>query len=180
MFRKRLAPSLGLFVLCIAPTAPGQTAAPPAGQSTAPAFRGSTADEGNRAEGLDRAIEAAAKADRWDEAIARAEDLLSQRTKARGPKHWATVNAGWRLKAVRRLASMPREDRVAYMDDRAGPLQAQGKSPRPSRSSRRRWTSIAESSATTTSSPPSPTATWRPTSWPRGNLPPPNRYTRRS
>ncbi len=91
-----------------------------------------TGDDAKRAEELDKAIEAALKADRWDEAIARAEELLALRTRVQGPKHFETVNAEWRLKTLRRVAPMPKEDRVAYqsantMNEQAEALYAQGK-----------------------------------------------------
>ena len=86
MSSRRLAPSLGLLVLFIASDAPAQAPAPPAGRTTAPASRGSTADVEKRAEELDKAIEAAAKADRWDEAIARAEELLDLADEGPGPE----------------------------------------------------------------------------------------------
>jgi len=89
-------------------------------------------DDARRAEGLGKAIETALKADRWDEAIARAEELLALRTRAQGPKHFETVNDEWRLKTLRRVAPMPREDRVAYqsantVNEQAEALNAQGK-----------------------------------------------------
>ena len=91
-----------------------------------------TGDDEKRAEELDKAIETALKADRWDEAIARAEELLALRTRAQGPKHFETMDAEWRLKALRRVAPMPKEDRVAYrsaitMNEQAEALDAQGK-----------------------------------------------------
>ena len=109
-----------------------QTPAPPAGQPTAPGLRKLTGDDAKRAEELDKAIEAALKADRWDEAIAKAEELLALRTRVQGPKHFETVNAEWRLKTLRRVAPMPQEDRVAYqsastMNEQAETLYAQGK-----------------------------------------------------
>jgi tetratricopeptide (TPR) repeat protein len=89
-------------------------------------------DDARRAEELDKAIDAALKADRWDEAIARAEDLLALRTRGQGPKHFETVSAEWRLKTLRRVAPMPHEDRVGYqsantMNEQAETLFAQGK-----------------------------------------------------
>jgi hypothetical protein len=72
-----------------------------------------TGDDAKRAKELDKAIEAALAADRWDEAIAREGELLALRVKVQGPKHFETVNAEWSLKALRRVAPMPKEDRIA-------------------------------------------------------------------
>jgi tetratricopeptide (TPR) repeat protein len=88
-------------------------------------------DDAKRAEELDKAVEAALRADRWDEAIARAQELLALRAKLQGPKHFETVNAEWRLKTLRRVAPRPEEDRVAYqsartMNEQAEALYAQG------------------------------------------------------
>jgi tetratricopeptide (TPR) repeat protein len=89
-------------------------------------------DDAKRAAELDKAIEAALKADHWDEAIAQAEELLALRTRIQGPKHDETVYVEWRLKALRRVARMPREDRVAYQSaytlaEQARTLTDQGK-----------------------------------------------------
>ncbi|MFI5455885.1 MAG: CHAT domain-containing protein [Isosphaerales bacterium] len=132
MFNKLTAQSLGLLVLFIASAVPGQTPAPPAGQPTAPGLRKLTGDDARRAEELDKAIEAALKADQWDEAIAKAEELLALRTRAQGLKHFETVTAEWRLKTLRRVAPMPEADRAAYqsasiMLEQAETLNAQGK-----------------------------------------------------
>ncbi len=71
------------------------------------------ADDAKRAEEPGKAIDAALKADRRDEAIARAEELLALRARILGPKHFETVNDDWRQKTLRRVAAMPPEDRVA-------------------------------------------------------------------
>ena len=91
-----------------------------------------TDDDAKRAEELDKAIKAALKADRCDEAIARAEKLLAFRSRAQGPKHFETVNAQWLLKTLHRVAPMTHEDRVAYasartMNEQAEALYGQGK-----------------------------------------------------
>jgi tetratricopeptide (TPR) repeat protein len=108
-----------------------QTTAPKDAPSPAPGLRKLTGDEGRRADELDKAIEAALKADRWDEAIARAEERLALQARNQGPKHFETVNAEWRLKTLRRVAAMPREDRVTYqsaraMNEQAGALHDRG------------------------------------------------------
>jgi tetratricopeptide (TPR) repeat protein len=90
-----------------------------------------TGEDAQRAEELDKAIEVALKANHWDEAIARAQELFALRARVRGPKHFETATAEWDLKALRRVAPMPREDRVAYrsakaMNEQADALFAQG------------------------------------------------------
>src|SRR5437763_106831 len=92
MFHKLTAPSLGLLALFITSAAPGQTPAPATGRPTTPALRKLSGDDARRAEELDKAIEEALKADRWNEAMARAEELLALRARVQGPKHFETVN----------------------------------------------------------------------------------------
>src|SRR5438105_2050404 len=96
VFRLGLLIGLGME-FPVLPTA-AQTTSPKEAQPPAPGFRKLTGDDATRAEELDKAIAAALKADRWDEAIARAVELLTLRTRALGPKHFETVNAEWRLK----------------------------------------------------------------------------------
>ena len=120
-----------LLILVLFTVGVAQTATT-TGQPTAPGLRKLTGDDAKRAEELGKSIEAALKADRWDEAIARAEELLALRARVQGPKHFETVDAGWRLKTFRRVAPMPHEERVAYqssnaMDEQAEALHAQGK-----------------------------------------------------
>jgi tetratricopeptide (TPR) repeat protein len=93
-------------------------------QSPAPGLRKLAGDDAKRANDLDKAIGAALKADRWDDAISRAEELHALRARVQGPKHFETVSEEWREKTLRRLAPMPHEDRVAYVS--AGSLSAQG------------------------------------------------------
>jgi CHAT domain-containing protein/tetratricopeptide (TPR) repeat protein len=81
---------------------------------------------------LDKAITARLKADRWDEAIARAEELLALRKRVQGQNHYETVSAEWRLKALRRVAPMPPSDRADFqsaqaMDEQADSLYKKGK-----------------------------------------------------
>ena len=73
------------------------TAQTPSPKETPPqpqGLRKLTGDDAKRAEELDKAIEAALKADRWDEAIAKAEELLALRARVQGPKHFETVTRG--------------------------------------------------------------------------------------
>jgi tetratricopeptide (TPR) repeat protein len=130
VFRLWLVMGFGLII----PILPVAAQAPPPKETQTPAsvLRKLTGDDVKRAEDLDKAIQAAEAAGRWDEAIARAEELLALRTQVQGPKYFETVNMQWRLKALRRVARMPDEDRVAYqtakiIDAQAGVLHAQGK-----------------------------------------------------
>jgi len=128
----RLGLLIGLGIEFPGLTTTAQTTSPKEAQPPAPGLRKSTGDDAGRAEVLDKAVEAALKADRWDEAIARAEELLALRTRAQGPKYFETVDAEWLLKTLRRVAPMPHEDRVAYqsantMNEQATTLNAQGK-----------------------------------------------------
>ncbi len=123
---------LALFVVLLASSATGQTSAPPAGKPTAPGLIKLTGEDEKRAKQLDEQIDKAMKADRWDEATARAEDLLAWRAKVQGPNHFETKSAEWSLKALRRVAPMPKEDRDAYRSSgslvsQAETLLAQGK-----------------------------------------------------
>jgi tetratricopeptide (TPR) repeat protein len=133
MFHKPNALSLGFIVLIFASEGSGQTPAPPASQSTAmPGLIKLTGADAKRAEDLDKAVEAALKADRWDDAIVKAKELLALRTRVQGPKHFEAVDAEWLLKTLRRVAPMPKEDRLAYqsarnMNQEAETLLDQGK-----------------------------------------------------
>jgi hypothetical protein len=109
-----------------------QTTALNNAQATTPSLRKLSGEDAKHAEELDKAIEAAIRADRWDDAIASAEELLALRVKVQGPTHFETVSDEWRLKALRRVAPMPKEDRVAYVsaitiNEQAAKLNAQGK-----------------------------------------------------
>jgi CHAT domain-containing protein/tetratricopeptide (TPR) repeat protein len=134
MSNKLTARLSGLLVLLIASAALGQqiSTAPPAGQSTAPALIKLTGNDAKLAEKLDNAIDAAMKADRWDEAIAKAQELLALRTRVQGPKHFETVDAQWWVRTFRRVALLPKEDRLAYqsastIQNQADSYMAQGR-----------------------------------------------------
>src|SRR5271165_4919274 len=122
VFRLGLLSGLGI-ALSGSPTR-AQNATPKEAQPPAPGLRKLAGDDARRAEEIAKAIEAALEADRWDEAISRAEELRALRTRILGPKHFETVSTEWRQKTLRRLAPMPHEDRVAYRS--AGSLNAQG------------------------------------------------------
>jgi len=121
MFSKLMAPLLGSLVLFIPLPVSAQAPAPkrPASQPAAPGLRKLTGEDEKRAKQLDEQIGTATNADRWEEAITRAEELLALRTRIQGPKHFETVNAEWKLKTLRRLARMPKHDRAAYLSAEA-------------------------------------------------------------
>jgi tetratricopeptide (TPR) repeat protein len=132
MFHQLTVPTLGLLWLSLAAATPDQSPARPAGEPIAPDLRTRPGDDARQAADLDKAIKAALKADRWDDAIARAEERLALQARARGPKHFETVSAEWVLKALRRVAPMSSGDRIAYrsaktMTEQAEILSAQGK-----------------------------------------------------
>jgi len=136
MFRTLLAPLLGSLIMLIPSPACGQVPEPKAlpGQPRAPGLRKLTGDDEKRAQQLDEQIDAALKADHWNEAIALEEVLLALRTRVQGAKQYETVNEDWYLKMLRRLAPMPREDRIAYVsaatiDQQAEALSSRGEYP---------------------------------------------------
>src|SRR5437660_11583994 len=79
-----------------------QTPSSKEAQLLAPGLRKLTGDDAKRAEELNKAIEAAQKTGRWDEAIARAEELLALRARVQGPKHFETLDEEWLLVTLRR------------------------------------------------------------------------------
>jgi tetratricopeptide (TPR) repeat protein len=124
MVNKLRASLLVVISLLIVPLALSQTPAPPAAKPTAPGLIQLTGEDEKRAKQLDEQIDKAMKDDRWDEAVARAEELLALRTKTLGPRHFETVDAEWRFKALRRVAPMPKDDRAAYQSASAVQKQA--------------------------------------------------------
>jgi hypothetical protein len=115
MLSKRQTLCVALLPLFFARAAAAQSPTNPTGQAPAPDFRKLTGDNEKRAKQLDEQIDTSLDAGRSHEAIARAEELLALRTQVQGPKHYQTVDTEWRLKALRLVAPMPREDRVAYL-----------------------------------------------------------------
>ncbi len=106
--------SIGLAIEIEGMPTAAQTNSPKDAQPPEPGLRKLTAGDEKRATQLDEQIDKALDADRWDEAVARAEELFTLRTQAQGPKHFETVDAEWRRKTLRRVARLPRDDRVAY------------------------------------------------------------------
>ena len=130
VFQLGLLIGLGIAIPGLPSTA--QSTSPNQAQPPAPGLQKLTGADARRAVELDKAIEAALKADRWDEAIATSQELLGLRTRVQGPKHFETVDLEWRLKTLRRVAPRPYEDRVAYqstetMSGQANNFYAQGK-----------------------------------------------------
>jgi hypothetical protein len=122
VFRLGLLIGFGIGIPVLPATA--QTTSPKEAQPLAPGLRKLTGDDARRAEELEKAIVAAMKADRWDEAIPRGEELLALRTRVQGPKQFETVNAERLCKTLRRVAPMPHEERVAYQSARTMHQQA--------------------------------------------------------
>ncbi len=117
VFRLGLLIGFGLAMPEMPATA--QTAPPKEAQPTAPGLRKLAGEDEKRAKQLDEQIDKAMKADRWDEAIARTEELVGLRMRVQGSKHFETVDAQWLEKTLHRLAPMPREDRLAYQSTRS-------------------------------------------------------------
>jgi tetratricopeptide (TPR) repeat protein len=80
-----------------------------------PRFIVLSGEDAKRAEALGQAVGEALHADRWDDAIAKQEELVALRSRAQGSTHFETVDAEWELKAFRRGAEMSREDRSAFL-----------------------------------------------------------------
>jgi tetratricopeptide (TPR) repeat protein len=128
----RLGLLIGLAIQIPGSVATAQTSSSKEAQPPAPALRKLSGNDAKRADELDKAIGAALAADRWDRAIASAEELFALRTRVQGPKHFETVDEEWRLKALRQQVSMPKQDRVACqsaetMNGHGEALRAQGK-----------------------------------------------------
>jgi tetratricopeptide (TPR) repeat protein len=133
MNAERTMPLLGLLVLLIGSSAPGQAPAPSSGQPpAAPAgLRKLAGDDETRAKHLDEQIDKATEEDRWGEALAKAEELSALRVRVQGAKHFEAVDAEWRVKRLRRVAALPKDDRAAFLsaidlNEQAEALNSQG------------------------------------------------------
>jgi len=129
VFRLGLLIGFGLAMPRMPATA--QTTSPKEAQRTAPGLRKLTGEGEKRAKQLDEQIDKDVKADHWDQAISKAEELLALRTRVQGAKHFDTVTEEWRLKALRQVSPIPKDDRVAYvstiaMNEQAVSFNAQG------------------------------------------------------
>jgi hypothetical protein len=132
MSRRRQTLFLPALLLSIAYPASAQPPVASTVEAPAPALRKLTGDDEKRAKELDTQIDNALKADRWDEAIAKAEELLALLTNVQGPKHFETVSEEWQLRKLRHVAPMPKDDRAAFlsantMNEQAGAFLARGK-----------------------------------------------------
>src|SRR5262245_47893239 len=128
----RRAVPIGFFLLILTPAVRGQTLAPSSNPPGAPEMRRLTGADEERAKRLDEQIDLAMKDDRWDEAIARAEELRALRARVQGSGHFEAVDARWRVEAVRRVAALPAGERAAFRsatssEEQAESLHGQGK-----------------------------------------------------
>ncbi len=121
----RLAMMIGLGYATPGMSTTAQTTAAKEAQLPAAGLRKLSGDDEKRAKRLEEQINQAMKADRWNLAIARAEELSALHTRIQGPKHFETLDAEWLKKTLRRVAPMPREDRLAYQSARGMSVQAQ-------------------------------------------------------
>jgi CHAT domain-containing protein/tetratricopeptide (TPR) repeat protein len=105
---------LTVSLLLIASSSSSQTPAPPTGKPMAPGLIKLTGEDEKRAKRLNEQIDAAMSEDRWDGAIARAEELLALRRRVQGPSHFEAVSAEWNIKTLRRVERMGKVDQTAY------------------------------------------------------------------
>jgi tetratricopeptide (TPR) repeat protein len=124
MKHRRKALFFAVLLPYIACSAAAQAPANPVGQGAAPGLRKLTGDDAKRAEELQAQINQALEAGRWDEAIAKAEEGLALVTKVKGSKHFDTVSVEWQLKALRRVAPMPEDERAAFLSAKTMDAQA--------------------------------------------------------
>jgi CHAT domain-containing protein/tetratricopeptide (TPR) repeat protein len=119
MSSKFTATSLTLLVLLITSAVPGQTQtpgrSPSTGQPAAPASSKLAGNDQKRARQLNQAASKAGRADRWDDVISAFEELVALRTRVQGAKHYESVEAACRLKAARRVAALPKDDRAEFL-----------------------------------------------------------------
>src|SRR5262245_24779314 len=91
-----------------------QTTSPQGTQPAAPGLQKLAGDDERRVKQLNEQIVEAREGDRWEEAIAKAEEVFAHRTRVRGAEHFETVNAAWQLKTLRRLAALPKDVRAPF------------------------------------------------------------------
>ncbi len=82
-------------------------------------------DDAKNAAELQEKINAAEKADQYDQAIKLHEELVALRTTAQGAEHWETVNARWQLDAARKVAALTAQQRDGWREAVQGAFEAQ-------------------------------------------------------
>jgi tetratricopeptide (TPR) repeat protein len=119
-------PLAGILTFLMPTSSAVQTPAKPPATAHSPAAapRKLSGDNDKLAKELDGRIETAIRADHWEEAIARANDLVSLRRRAQGPEHFETVTEEWRLKTLRRVSSHSNDERAAYQRANTATQQA--------------------------------------------------------
>jgi CHAT domain-containing protein/tetratricopeptide (TPR) repeat protein len=73
-----------------------------------------TGDDAKKAAGLQQRIGELEAADRYAEVINLSEELLALRTNVQGAEHWQTVSQKWALTALKKVASLPAEQRTGW------------------------------------------------------------------
>jgi CHAT domain-containing protein/tetratricopeptide (TPR) repeat protein len=124
MGHRRQTLALAALLPSIAYSAAAQQPADSAGQTSALHLRKLTGDDEKRAKELDEQIDKATRAGEWDGVIARTQELCALKVRALGPKHFDTISTEARLKSLRRVASMKKEDRADYQS--ATIMEAEG------------------------------------------------------
>jgi CHAT domain-containing protein len=71
-------------------------------------------EDAKKAAELERRIKELEAADRYDEAVKTAEELLVLRRRVQGAEHHETVDVKWDLEALRKVAALPAERRAAW------------------------------------------------------------------
>ena len=123
---------VGCGIVLVGLSAMGQTSTPSKAQTENLSPRRLSGEDARRVEELEKAVAAAFDEQRWDEAIAQSEQVVALRTRVQGPKHFETVDAEWRVRKVRQLALMSKEDRAVHrsafdLQNKAEVLKGQGK-----------------------------------------------------
>jgi tetratricopeptide (TPR) repeat protein len=73
-----------------------------------------TGDDAKKAAELQKQVDELDAADKHEEAIRAAEELLTLRTRAQGADHWETALLKWRLTAMKKVAALPDEKRLGW------------------------------------------------------------------
>jgi hypothetical protein len=83
-----------------------------------------TGDDAKKAAELQKRIAELEAADKYSEAISLQEELIALRTKVQGVDHWETVNAKWRLTVLKKVATLPAEQRAGWREAEQRALEA--------------------------------------------------------